>query len=298
MPPTHPSLLHTLALAALLPLARATADDADGTPWQPVRTLLEPASAAPQEPISPQPVPPHSALRCVGVDVDSRACHFKNLYFDRTEARFVVFSTEPSAASAEDAYDRGSRSARDGDILRMTREDPPVRPVRPVLPSWAPAKPFLQLGGCAPAHTLPLRRATHSCMHRPLRPSCVATCRKPWYRDEADKNFHVMWVPGGVPPEGSGVCVVAEPTHIRSPKRLRSFGHMLRDNMAALLAVPERLGVDAERYTWLQWPTGEAGSIDDKVYQKYKGWVGDIETLTWEAQLAKCDASGAFPPRP
>jgi hypothetical protein len=64
---------------------------------------------------------------------------------------------------------------------------------------------------------------------------------------------------------------------------------MMRDNMAPLLAVSERLGVDARRYTWLRWPTNERGSNSEKVFMKYKEWIGDVDTMTWEEQLSHCD---------
>ena len=174
----RPRLPYTLALAALLPALPCHADGGDGVPWQPVRALLEPASGPPQA-SAPQPVPPHSALRCVGVDVDSRACHFKNLYYDRHRARFVVFGEPPSSASDEDAYHPGSRSGRDGDVLRIRRVDPPVRPVQPVLPGWAPPKPFLQLGGCALALShVPLARSIRCmpmCAHARARAGGLGT---------------------------------------------------------------------------------------------------------------------------
>jgi hypothetical protein len=65
--------------------------------------------------------------------------------------------------------------------------------------------------------------------------------------------------------------------------------------MAALLEVPSRLGCAAEGYMWLRWPTGEGGSNSDKVFTKYKAWLGDIESQTWVQLLATCDAGATFP---
>ena len=84
--------------------------------------------------------------------------------------------------------------------------------------------------------------------------------------------------------------------HLRSPQRLRSFGHMIRDNMAALFGVAERLGADPLAYRWLLWPTGEIGNVKDDLFKHYRSWSGGIETQAWEELLQECDAGAQRSP--
>ena len=37
-----------------------------------------------------------STVRCLGVDLKSRSCHFQNLVFDRNDGVFVAFTARPS----------------------------------------------------------------------------------------------------------------------------------------------------------------------------------------------------------
>ena len=114
--------------------------------------------------------------------------------------------------------------------------------------------------------------------------------------EEPENRFHLSWRPHDSFPADGDTCDVFKPTHLRSPVRLISFGHMIRDQGVALALLPKRLGVDPMAYQWVRTPTSVPGDLDPTTYEHYKGWFGGIESLTWAQMLANCDTGARCAP--
>jgi hypothetical protein len=116
--------------------------------WRPLKAIPKLGTLRLQSEARDQMFPIQEArVRCVGVDVASRACHFKNLYYDRLTRHFVLFS-QPSLASQDMNETGGGRATDRRDVHRGSQFPRRLDFSGPLVPSATKA-PFLQLGGCA-----------------------------------------------------------------------------------------------------------------------------------------------------
>lgn len=65
-----------------------------------------------------------------------------------------------------------------------------------------------------------------------------------------DAGFQMDWVPED-PPSGSDVLEVAQNVIMRKPLRVRSFGHLLRDNIRAIAELAGYFGVSVSSLQWI-----------------------------------------------
>ena len=65
-----------------------------------------------------------------------------------------------------------------------------------------------------------------------------------------DAGFQMDWVPED-PPSGSDVVEVAQNVIMRKPLRVRSFGHLLRDNIRAIAELAGYFGISVSSLQWI-----------------------------------------------
>ena len=98
-------------------------------------------------------------------------------------------------------------------------------------------------------------------------------------------------------PEEDSVAPVTTPIILRGSFRSGSFGHLVRDNMQALVELPLLFRASPEDYTWVVWAKGERGAEpalpDVHLAAHYVPWISSHPPQHWQQVLA--EREGAHP---
>lgn len=83
---------------------------------------------------------------------------------------------------------------------------------------------------------------------------CLHVCRgvSRWSGPEKATQFYLDWRPGAPLPPPDEVVAYEQPLHLRSTMNTRSIGHLLRDNLHALVDLPLRFGRDPVAFDWVR----------------------------------------------
>ena len=72
-----------------------------------------------------------------------------------------------------------------------------------------------------------------------------------WKNEEIEKQFHMDWRGGEPLPPAEEVVTYTQPLHLRGAMNTYSLGHLLRDNLMALVDLPLRFGRDPVDFDWV-----------------------------------------------
>eukprot|EP00892_Ulva_mutabilis_P006238 jgi/Ulvmu1/3987/UM183_0006.1 len=118
-----------------------------------------------------------------------------------------------------------------------------------------------------------------------------------WRGSEMAKQFHMDWRGGEPLPPARQVVTYRQPLHLRCVMNMRSIGHLLRDNLAGLIALPLRFGRDPVAFDWVRWESSlRFGSweTESSAAIHYRGLLNNRPSVTWQEVLDKALA-GAGP---
>ena len=80
---------------------------------------------------------------------------------------------------------------------------------------------------------------------------CVCRGMHAWKNEEIEKQFHMDWRGGEPLPPAEEVVTYTQPLHLRGAMNTYSLGHLLRDNLMALVDLPLRFGRDPVDFDWV-----------------------------------------------
>ena len=110
---------------------------------------------------------------------------------------------------------------------------------------------------------------------------------------QGQTEFDVVWS-SGPPPDrmGRDTCIVQLPLHLRreDPDGTKSIGHMLRDNLPHLIAIPQRFGLRADTFAWVTWPrtNGLRASEDLHIITKTSPLLSSHTSRRWHELEHDC----------
>jgi hypothetical protein len=119
-------------------------------------------------------------------------------------------------------------------------------------------------------------------------PACRDFLRAP----QAAGGFTVRFN-SSTPPPANATCDVVLPVHLRHewPFGTQSIGHLIRDNLQALVEVPLQFGLNSAGFSWVTWPR-EAGNRPHElthVMCKYSRLVSARPSFKWGQMVEKCE---------
>eukprot|EP00892_Ulva_mutabilis_P006234 jgi/Ulvmu1/3983/UM183_0002.1 len=118
-----------------------------------------------------------------------------------------------------------------------------------------------------------------------------------WRAEELELQFHMDWRGGEPLPPARQVVTYRQPLHLRALLNTRSIGHLLRDNLAALIDLPIRFGRDPVAFDWVRWESGvayAAWQAESEPAECYRGLLNNRPSVTWQEVLDQALA-GAMP---
>ena len=110
---------------------------------------------------------------------------------------------------------------------------------------------------------------------------------------QGQTEFEMVWS-SGPPPDrmGRDTCTVQLPVHLRreDPDGTKSIGHMLRDNLFHLIAIPQQFGLRAETFAWVTWPrtNGLRASEDLHIITKTSPLLSSHTSRRWHELEHDC----------
>eukprot|EP00892_Ulva_mutabilis_P006239 jgi/Ulvmu1/3988/UM183_0007.1 len=109
-----------------------------------------------------------------------------------------------------------------------------------------------------------------------------------WKGSEVEKQFHMDWRGGEPLPPAHEVVTYRQPLHLRATMNTRSIGHLLRDNLAALIDLPIRFGRDPVDFDWVRWESDNKRSKwrrEHNTAKHYRGLLNNRPSVTWQEVL-------------
>eukprot|EP00892_Ulva_mutabilis_P002582 jgi/Ulvmu1/12324/UM089_0008.1 len=112
--------------------------------------------------------------------------------------------------------------------------------------------------------------------------------QQPWRTQERAIQFDMDWRAGQSLPAAKHVVTFRQPLHLRALMNTKSIGHLLRDNLSALIDLPIRFGRDPIAFDWVRWESQQEFSsweVEANTAIHYRGLLNNRPSVTWQEVL-------------
>ena len=101
-------------------------------------------------------------------------------------------------------------------------------------------------------------------------------------------GLSVHWTDATVE-DGDNCTIMQTPVILRAAYRADSFGHLMRDNVQALVELPLLFGLQPENFTWAVWApaTSEKEAPNLQLVHHYEPWYSKFAAIPWQSFVAR-----------